>query len=321
MKNFNKSNYITYLVASVFALAFILGGPRLIKAETATSTIVGSPQVCELNKALDELLAVKDSAITGLARDRAEFKVRKAVIEQTIICAREEIQQTKMKLEALIISAPEDEALRSQFIDSLTLSSVTYDEYSQAMATSTGLIDIKKLAEDILDWRKNEYIPMLSQVNDFILVINNDQSIKVARARFDKIKSTISILRLSNVASIRNLLDDSAQLTTKAIKLNNDAHTIVLTYFVPVEPVGLESTSSLMLIATGTLSLASYSENSTETLKETKKNIETSLSASSTLATSTSTVVTLVKSSIGFLKGAYTNYLKISISVRNILGL
>ena len=307
--------------ALAFAYSFCLIGLSLAKAETATSTIPEVAPACELNKAVDELLSIKDGALTGLARDRAEFKARKAVIEQTIICAPEEINQIKEKLEGLVLETPEDEGMRTQFLASLVTSEESYAKFSEAVSTSIGLTDIKKLAEDILEWRKNDYVPLLSKINDFILVINNEQSIKIARARFDKIKSTITILRLSSVPSIKSLLVESSKLTEKADKLSSDAHKLVLKFYVPTEILSTESTSSVMLVATGTQSLASTTANSSGTVKEIKKGIESGIIESTPMPTSTSTVVSLVKSSIGSLKSAYNNYLKISVTVRNILGL
>ncbi|MDP1689098.1 MAG: hypothetical protein Q8L47_03125 [bacterium] len=323
-----------FFSALALSLVVFSGGVNFAKAETATTTAQESAPVCELNKALNELLVIKDGSLTGIARDRAEFKARKAVVTQTIICADIEIAGTEASLTGLTLVAPEDEALRTQFLTSLNASKDQYAIYSDAIATSTGLFDIKNLAEDILTWRKNEYIPLLGQINDFILVISNEQSTKIARARFDKISSTISILRLSNVASIKSLLDGASALTTKADKLNTEAHLLVSAYFVPIPAYSTSSPSEIlsnktwegkpptgtdMLYATGTPVFIDSGFTNTQAVIENTDNKATS--TPKLISTSTPTVVSLVKLSIISLKGAYTNYLKISVLVRNILGL
>lgn len=321
---FMKDNIFSFKKIFFSALALTLavfsGGVNFAKAVTTTTTQEVVASVCELNKALDELLVIKDGSLTGVARDRAELKVRKGVVTQTIICANIEISGTEKNLNDLALIAPEDEALHTQFLLSLKASKDQYAIYSDAVATSTGLFDIKNLAEDILTWRKDKYIPLLGQINDFILVISNEQSTKIARSRFDKISSTISILRLSNVASIKSLLDEASVLTSKADKLNTEAHLLVSDYFIPIPAYSTSTaTGTDMLYATGTpVAIDSVATSTNE------DKADAGAKAASTpklTSTSTPTVVSLVKSSIISLKGAYTNYLKISVLVRNILGL
>lgn len=314
-----SNNILTYkitLSAIVITLAIFLGLINLARAETATGTPQELSPACNLNEALDELLTVKDGTLTGLARDRSEIKARKAVIEQIIICANKEVSETETRLNELALTDSKDEGLRVQFLASLQVSDDQHSAYAGALATSMGLTDVKKLAEDILTWRKSEYLPLLSQINDFILVINNEQSTKIARARFEKISTTLSILRLANVSSIKGLLHDADTLTTKSDKLNADAHILIRNYFVPINATSTAS-GTVMVIASGTPVFATGTVDVADVVKEKAKG-----QATTTLdLIPAPTVVSLVKASIESLRGAYTNYLKISVAVRNILGL
>lgn len=291
--------------------AFLIMGVNLAQAESVSTTPQETAPTCKLNQALDELLAVKDGALAGPTRDRAEFRARKAVLVQTIVCANEEIIETEGRLNRLVITASTtSEDLRAQFLSSLKVSKDQYNSYADVVATSTGLIDIKELAADILEWRKGEYLPLLSKINDLILVINNGESLKIARSRFEKISATLSILRLVNTASIKKLLSEAAVFTKEAEALNSEAEALVHEYLVPVHPTSSPSSSTLLLTATGTI------EISQELATVASGTIESDLDEPAP-----PTVVALVKASLESLKKSYVNYIRISVAVRNILGL
>lgn len=282
-------------------------------AETAATTTKEQVLGCQLNKTLDELLLVKDSALTGIARDRAEFKARKAVLTQTIICAQEEIADTEGRLNNLKLVIEEDEILRIQFLNSLHVSLAQYNNFANSVASTTGLIDVKILAEEILEWRKNEYLPLLNKINDFILVVSSEESARIARGRLQKISTALSILRLANATSIKNLLDEAGTLTKKAERLNADARLLVSTYLVTVQATSTTSSTPISA-ASGTLELASGTPD-TSKIKLEEPQLETKELVPEV------TVVSLIKTSLESLKEAYTNYLKISALVKTILGL
>ena len=288
------------MLASCFLL--LASGASAQTTGNTTSTAEEKP-VCELAKSLDELLAVKDGALTGIARDRAEFAARKALLDQTIVCATLEIEETKTKLGTLELRE-EDAFLRAQFLDELAKNKETYSSYAKEVSTSTGLLEIKDLAEKILSWRTETYLPLLQKTNDLILVATNQKSIAVARSRFNKISTALGILRLTSVPSVNKLLTEAGTLTKEAERLTAEAHTIVLSYAVPVKATSTASSTSQTILTASS---------------------STMLTASGTLATTTkipdTTALELVRASLESLRGAYTNYLEISSVVKIILGL
>lgn len=314
MKSGTPVSKLILYTAALIITAFFIAEANLAKAESVSTTQQEqkTEPACELDQALDELLAVKDGALAGPLRDRVEFRARKAVLTQTIVCANAEITKTETRLNKLAITTSTSEDLRAQFLSSLSASKDKYKSYAEVVATSTGLINVKELAEDILEWRKSEYLPLLSKINDFILVTNNEESLKIARARFEKISSTLSILQLANIVSIKKLLLEAAAFTKEAEALNHEAGALVYEYLVPIYTASssteLLSSSTLLLTATGTIQI---SEDSTEGRA----------SSTSKEVASPPTVVSLVKASLESLRDAYANYLKISATVRNILGL
>jgi len=109
---------------------------------------------------------------------------------------------------------------------------------------------------------------------------------------------------------------------------------LVLDYFIPVNSTsspsqilsdkiweGKPSSSTIMLFATGTPTFTTSTVTSTLATDENTKSGETPAPTPPPVGGSAPTVVSLIKSSIVSLKGAYANYLKISVLVRNILGL
>lgn len=284
----------------------------------ATSSEPTKP-TCELNKALDNLLTIKDSNLAGLTRDRAEFKARKEVLIQTVICAQEEIDSTKNRLNELAPATGIDRGLSLQFAGDLDAAILSYEAYSGRIATTTGLLEVKDLASEILAWRNKYYLPLLQQVNDFILLVTSERAHETAQARFEKISNSLSILRLSQIYGIKTSLESAAKLTKSASILNTEARIIVNGYVRTVATstatsteIQLEAnsaaTSSMKIeIATGTLRSSLATSTATSTIEEGEENPPN--------------VMEVVKESLGALKLAYGEYLKISGLVKQILGL
>jgi hypothetical protein len=136
-----------------------------------------------------------------------------------------------------------------------------------------------------------------------------------AKARYDKIYSTLSAFRLSESPDIKKLLSDSDTLIRESGELNTKAHDLILN----TDYVFQLSTST----ATTTPSATSTSAEPTSTATSTPGASSTSPTASST-ATSTppqsDDVSSLIKASLGKIKDTYTNYLAVSKLVKKIIG-
>lgn len=316
--NFNKNKYA--VLAIFFAFVF-LAPFKTAEAQIFGSASTSAPEkpICELDKAMDNLLKTKDSDLSGTVRDRAEFKARKEVLIQTVICAQEEISSAENRLTELKPETENDKNLAGQFAADLASATVKYGFYSDEIATSTGLLEVKDLASGILKWRNDVYLPLLQQVNDFVLVINSERAVQTAEARFGKISTSLSILRLSQIYGIKTALDSAAKQTNKASALNAEARSIVDSYIratstaTSTEPLEKGAATS-----TGQFNAASSASSSTETIDLASKSAATSTAAE---VKAQPKVIDMVKESLSSLKLAYNDYLKISGLVKQILGL
>lgn len=277
-------------------MGFILASPAFVRGatpETATSsTPETTTQSCELNKALDTLLTIKDSDLETELKKEAEFTARKKILEQVIICSKNEIGSLKKMLEGLNIASDNEKLLRDKFLENLAAAAAYYEEQNKNIAADLTLADVKQLANDILTWREAQYNPLVAKINDFYLVTESNLSVKTAKTRMLKIQNTLNAIKLGRVDKIKSLITESSALIDKAEALNKKAAEMFW------DNINNPNTNETSTPPTN----ASPTPVKTET-------------------TPSKTTLTLVKDALSNVKSAYDNYLKISDVVKKILGL
>ncbi|MDP3956759.1 MAG: hypothetical protein Q8P97_02070 [bacterium] len=292
-----------------------LGVPMAL-AEDATGTpptSAPSGADCKLEDALKALLDVKDSDLSPPDRDQAELNARKGVLSQIVICSEVELGTFKKRLTDLDLKSNDkkDELLRDKFLGDIGTIGSYFSDINNRLAGDIDLEGVKALAKEFSEWRETFYIPTLSNLNDFALVIQNQQAIKTARARFDKIFFSLSAVKLNNTTDIKKLLNESDGYIKKGAELNEQAHALAWTVNLIFDNASSSPTSTAV----------TTTSSSTAT--------STTINASSTALNATSTpevqpaqpILPLVRDSLGELKKAYGDYLAISNIVKKYLGL
>lgn len=291
------------LIGSFFILSSAM-------AVSETSTPVGSqqdPKECGLQDALEALLKVKDSDPSLRDRDQTEINARKDVIKEIVTCSNLELEAFKKRLEDLNIkdSDARDGTLKNKFMDATDAIKAYLASTTDQLAKDLDLPLVKKLAKELSDWRDTYYIPALTGINDFALVIQNQQAIRTARVRFEKISFSLSAVKLNEVQEIKNLLESSNAHIKKGSELNTQAYNLIWNTNI-------------------NLAIATSSPTSTEMNATTSTEDVVALNSTSTAETSTSTepratALPLIKDSLGELKKAYADYILISGIVKKYL--
>ena len=293
-------------------------GGQIALAENATdtpATPLGQAD-CKLDDALKTLLTVKDSDVSSKERDQAELKARKDVLAQIIICSRVEINAFKKRLNDFDLkdNDKKDGLLRDKFLVDIDTAGSYFKDVSDHLSGDLDLAGVKTLAKEFSTWRETFYVPALSNMNDFTLLIQSEQAIKTARARFDKISFSLGAVKLNTATDIKKLLDESDGYIKKGAELNKQAHALAW---------------SANLIFDNSFDSASSSPTSTASTATSSDDAASGTTASSTEVNATSPpevqpvqpILPLVRDSLNELKKAYGNYLSISNIVKKYLGL
>jgi len=277
---------IVALLSPIFALA-----ADKAASSTASSSDAGTAdQTCELNQALDTLLAIKDSNIDTQLKAQAELDARKKLLEQTVICSENEMGSLRDRVNGLSLSSDNEKNLKDSILKDLDAAASYYKEQDKKITDKASLDDVKQQANDVLAWRASFYNPLVLKVNDFYLITAGGQSIKTAESRFQKIQNTLNALGLGNVEKIQSLLNDSAGDIRDAKEASKEASGLFWNNI--NNPSSTPTTTTLSVDA-----------------------------SSSPTSTTEKTPLSLMQTALLKIKAAYNNYLTISDVVKKILGL
>ncbi len=316
---------LVLLSSSFFAL------PAAFAQTSPAGQASGSNILQDVQSAIQSLVSAKD---TGNTNDVA---LRITAFEQVLALSKSETQNYELKLVNAVADKKYD-AWKNGILDSLSQALAYYDAEDQLVnGTSTITTgDIKQIAADFENWRGATYLPLVEQIQDFLLVSQEADAVKTASTRRTKIMNDLNNLGLpavTNSKTINGDLDDAGKMISAAGELNKQAADLFFDLYAnatsskpnaesatgtPSSTVSLEATP-LDLTAT---SSASGAASSTAT--------STDLSASSTapVGQATTTVATssnsisikgLVKASLDRIRNAYQDFIDISNLVRGLL--
>ncbi len=278
--------------------------------------------------ALDSLVTAKDE---GSVDDVA---LRINAFKQVLDLSTAEVKDFESKL-FQVPKNPDYDAWVSSSTDQLK-QDLSYFDSERQLITGTSSLDlagIKTVAEDFKTWRDADYLPLTSQVQDFLLVQQEFSAINTSQKRLTNITKDLSSLtfKTKDRQTISDMLDAAKEDIKEANDLNGEAYNLFLERYVSpltatsststeVTP-GSDSTSS----ATGTAALEASSTVTSTTTSDSSSATSTATTSSSTdsgAAGGSSQVVSikdLVNSSLAKVKGAYQNFIDISNFVRKLL--
>lgn len=176
---------------SVITLAAITMLQPALAAETKADTV--SPVENSMNK----LLNFRDD--TSLKEENKllkELEIRKDVLNEVFTLSLEEVAKLTARIDVLpeFAENSREKALRDEFKLSLENYSTYYRDQSKKLADLTTIGEVKNLAQKIKDYRDEIYNPQIQQIVNFILLFYNENVLKIANARLDKISADIQKL-------------------------------------------------------------------------------------------------------------------------------
>ncbi|TSA44281.1 hypothetical protein D4R51_04140 [bacterium] len=291
---------------------------RPVFADSGSSTVQKALE--NTKQFLDDLVTAKDES-TG-----DDLNLRIKTFRQVLDLSETEAKDFAFKL----LAVEKDEKLETWKKNALnkidgTISFIGSQKVLVSDGKSPDLAKMKQIAQDFKLWRDANYLPLVGQIQDFLLIKQEAKSIQTAQNRLSKITGDLKGLnrtKISGSSEIKKLLDNSKSSVIGAADLNNQAYKIFLKNY--------EDSIATSSIASSTIPDAGNnmpSSNQAEALAT-----STAVVTSSTTAAASSTAVAgfsnppivsikdLVKSSLSKIKDAYQGFIDISNLVRKLLG-
>ncbi len=265
-------------LAVVFALAFlVVSYPGSATAESAPAV----QKVLENTKAyLDDLVTAKDDNTSN------DLSLKIETFKQVLDLSSAETKDLEFKL----LTADKEErfeAWKKDSLDKLARALAYYDSERDLLSDSNSITaeDITNIAKHFKEWRESEYLPLVSEVQDFILIKQEMKAIQTAGKRLDKVNENLVSLGISSDnKNISKYLSKAKSFINSASKLNDEA---------------------------ADLFVSRYISTSTEEA--------TSTDANATSTPPLTSVKDLVRSSLDAVKGAYQSFIDVSGVVRRLL--
>ena len=324
MNRFNKT---------IIALAAVIAGGAFLSVPSAfaqTASSSGSNILQDVQAAVQSLVSAKD---TGNTNDVA---LRVTAFEQVLSLSQNEAQDYELKL-VNVQSGKEYDTWKNTALNGLSQALAYYDSENQLVNGTSTITseDIKQIASDFETWREGTYLPLVNQIQDFLLVNQEAAAVKVAAVRYDKIVSDLQGLGVAAITrskTIAGSLSDASSSIVAAGRLNDQADKLFVSLYVaPTSTAANEAASSSNDSASTTITVAplvltaTSSNEDSATSSAISSAISTGVSATSTATTTVATssnpisIKGLVKTSLDNVRNAYQDFIDISNLVRSLL--
>lgn len=271
-------------------------GLFLIVPNAGAQTTAIKKAVEDIKDSVDLLIGAKDNDTESLAFRLETFK-------KVTDLAITEAKDLKIKIIAFETESKEIKIWKENQIEKLNKAIEYYSNQQEVVATQKeiSLDDLKKIAQELRDWREANFRTIAEETGNFFLIQQENKAVETAQKRFQKIKKDVEKLKtqkIKNIKRVDSYLEKSEKLINESLVTNQEAMKMFWK--------NIEITSSSVV-----------TEENEEILKT---------NASSTDAAEKSapekqkpSIKDLVYTSLDDLKGAYQTFIELSNLVRELL--
>jgi|GEM_PF-1357920 len=237
-----------YIIVALCAVSMTLpslGSSRVFAAESTTQNSQQN-MVETVKEAINDLVSAKDE------KRQTETPIRLDTLKKAVSLAIDEAKDLRVKLIGLDNLSSDYETWKIKKSDEMKNMIETLDvfkEKHEEIEKSEEITDeqIKKLGEEIKNWRKEIYLPLSNEIQNYFLTVEEDKTIEVAENRSNKIEADVTKLekRKKNTAALKKLLEKADTEITTAKKINKEAKALFEDLYFP-KPI--PSTTSTITI-------------------------------------------------------------------------
>jgi uncharacterized protein YfkK (UPF0435 family) len=279
----------------------------------------------DLNQSVNQLIEVKDDkSISEAERLAKELEARKQVVKDALSLSLKEISGLETSLKALKSKDERVIAFQKSSLEYLESAKAFYEEKAELVDSIEDLEEIKSLAQTIKDYRDAGYNTTTERINNFLLLSQTDNLIKVAQTRWTKIDADLNKLERgqfisygyfdANMEKAQKYINDAADLSNEAkehILKEFDEEVAVKEAAEAAIPVEDNDSAPITMLGSG----AGETPGLENQLPAPTSNTEKTEPAT----TSVVNPKELAEASLTNLKSSYDVFLKISQSVKKIL--
>lgn len=305
----NKFIAVTAIAAISFSSVFALSASPARAEETK-----GVQKAYENAKQyLDDLVTAKDE------NQADDLDLRVETFRQVLDLAKAEAKDFEFKL----ITVDKDEAFeawKKEAMDGLTKDMVFIDSQKDLLGDSKSidLAKVKEIAKNFKAWRDEEYLPLTSKIQDFLLVKQEAKAVQTAQTRLQKITADIKKIKQSKITDskdIKNFLDKSRTLINQAAELNKKASDAFTERYVKSKNSSSTETVATSTMATSTISIPILDLATSSISNSTSSPTDISVPILPPIVS----IKDLVRSSLDKIKESYQGFIDISNLVRKLL--
>lgn len=264
------------------------------------------------------------SALGEVLQDSAQAKIedvgaKKAVLLKVLNLSALETTELKNNLKNLGDLEEEYSDLRDQFSTELD----SYFDYykslkDELMADDLNLEEVSAFGSELKSWRENNYDVEVKNIANFVLVFQQEKTLKIAENRFEKIAKDLAKIKISRSKNEALRLLNEAKIDLKEAR---DLNISAQKSFLPIEEEFVE-------IATTSKKILSEEKNevlaATSTIATTTE-VLTATSTETLIATSTEVVLEnklnvqkLVENALFKIKDAYLKFFRVSALIKKL---
>jgi hypothetical protein len=166
-----------------------------------------------LGKVTEISTIASDETLTDTEKQQKELAARKEALVKIFELTLLEDQDLKTRLSNLQELKPEYEEMRELLLNVFTENENAYRVMNKRLNEAKQIEDVKQLATDFKNWRNAVYNPKVDQILSFVLVFQQEKTLRIARDRFQKIQSDLDKL----TAAKRIKKEDVADLLQKSL--------------------------------------------------------------------------------------------------------
>lgn len=209
-------------IASI-AVFFILSA-----AATPSLTIAESHVPCALsqNDFSKISAAQNNSSLDYSSEIKTELAIRKEILNRIVDCLAQEAQGIKSDIAKADAETNDEKQLQLKFSDWIA-DVISFYSIQKNQIDGLGLQGSKDLAKNMATWREGNFKPMANLANHFLLWSKNQEIMRIARNRVDKMGKSIDILHVGGYEDVRNKWQDVSDSLRDALAFNDRAKEIL----------------------------------------------------------------------------------------------
>lgn len=194
-----------------------------------TQTIHAANATCEFNSQLNELKRMRSSP----ENEEKKLFLRKNILKSILDCLDSQVNKLGSSVDMPVLSRDADE-IRLGIARAIAEARTGLEE-RRAKVDVLSIDETKNMAQELVNWRKNDYLPLKERVSAFLLWMNADDVLSTASRRIVQIQILSRSLKVLGGDNVQAALERASLYFNRAQESNLRAKQSLLRMSAPDE--------------------------------------------------------------------------------------